>query len=56
MANFKISIDLLVMLVGTLVVTITGVVTGATFFTILGGSCLALIVIELVATRGHVTE
>lgn len=56
MAKSRISIDLLAMFITALAFTLLGVVTGAFFFTILCGSCLALIVIELVATRGHVSE
>ena len=56
MANIKISTDLLVMFVTAFGFTALGVVTGAFFFTILCGACLALITLELVATRGHVTE
>jgi len=47
MANFRISTDLLAMLITALLFTVIGVVTGA---------CLALILIELITTRGHVTE
>jgi hypothetical protein len=56
MAKFRISIDLLAMLIAALSFTLLGVVTGAFFFTILCGSCLALILVELIVTRGHVTE
>jgi hypothetical protein len=56
MATRRISIDLLTMLVASIGFTALGVVTGATFLVILCGSCLALILIELVASRGHVTE
>lgn len=56
MAKPRISIDLLAMFIAALVFTLLGVVTGAFFLTILCGSCLALILIELVATRGHSTE
>lgn len=44
------------MLVASIGFTALGVATGATFLTILCGSCLALILIELIVTRGHVTE
>lgn len=56
MAKLKISTDLLAMFVAALLFTLMGVVTGAFFITILCGACLALIVLELVVTRGHVTE
>ncbi len=56
MANLKISSDLLAMFIAALLFTALGVVTGAFFLTILCGSCLALIVLELIVTRGHVTE
>jgi len=56
MANFRISTDLLAMLITALLFTVIGVVTGAKFFVILCGACLALILIELITTRGHVTE
>ncbi|HYO44141.1 MAG TPA: hypothetical protein VES19_13155 [Candidatus Limnocylindrales bacterium] len=56
MAKLRISTDLLVMFIAALGFTLLGVVTGAFFLTILCGSCLVLIVIELIVTRGHVTE
>jgi hypothetical protein len=56
MAQTRISSDLLAMFIAALGFTVLGVVTGAFFLTILCGACLALIVIELVLTRGHVTE
>jgi hypothetical protein len=49
----KFSSDLLLMLAAALGFTAAGVVTGATFITILCGSCLALILIEVVATLRH---
>ena len=56
MATRRISVDLLAMLVASLLFTVLGFVTGAEFIVILCGACLVLILIELVATRGHVTE
>lgn len=56
MANLTISRDVLAMFITALAFTAVGIITGATFYVILCGSCLALIVIELVATRGHITE
>ena len=56
MAKLKISTDLLAMFVTAFLFTALGVVTGAFFLTILCGACLALIVLELIVTRGHVTE
>jgi len=55
-AKFKISLDLMLMLIVALGYTLVGVVTGATFFVILCGACLALILIEIITHRGHVTE
>lgn len=46
----KFSTDLLIMLVAALGFTAFGVVTGASFITILCGACLGLILIEVVAT------
>ena len=56
MAKLKISSDLLAMFAAAFLFTALGVVTGAFFLTILCGACLALIVLELIVTRGHVTE
>jgi hypothetical protein len=44
------------MLVASIGFTALGWFTGATFLVILCGACLALIVIELIATRGRVSE
>jgi hypothetical protein len=46
----RISSDLLVMLVAAIGFTAFGAVTGGTFLVILCGSCLALILIEVVGT------
>jgi hypothetical protein len=46
----RISPDLLVMLVAALGFTAFGAVTGGTFIVILCGSCLGLILIEVVST------
>lgn len=51
----RISSDLLVMLVAALGFTAFGAVTGAAFIVILCGSCLALILIEVVNTLRHRT-
>jgi hypothetical protein len=53
----RISSDLLVMLVVALAFTVFGVVTlpGGRFLVILCGSCLALILIEVVNTLRHRT-
>ncbi len=56
MAKFSISLDLMLMLVTAALFTVVGVVTGATFFVILCGACLGLILIEVITHRGHVTE
>jgi hypothetical protein len=56
MATRRISTDLLAMFVAAFLFTALGVVTGAKFFVILCGACLVLIVMELIVTRGHVTE
>ena len=53
----RISSDLLVMLVVAIAFTVFGVVTlpGGRFLVILCGSCLALILIEVVSTLRHRT-
>ena len=56
MAKSRLSIDILAMFIAALGFTLLGIVTGAFFLTILCGACLALIVLELIVTRGHVTE
>ncbi len=56
MANLRISSDLLAMLITALFFTLVGAVTGAKFLLILCGACLALILLELILTRGKVTE
>ncbi len=56
MAKLSISLDLTLMLLAAAFFTAVGFVTGATFFVILCGACLGLILIEIVTHRGHVTE
>lgn len=56
MAKSQISLDLMLMLVVAALFTAVGVVSGATFFVILCGACLGLILIEIVTHGGHVTE
>ena len=56
MATPRISNDILAMLIVSLAFTLVGFVTGAFFLTILCGACLALILIEIGVTRGHITE
>ncbi len=51
----RISSDLLVMLVAALGFTVLGAVTGGTFLVILCGSCLALILMEVINTLRHRT-
>lgn len=46
----KFSSDLLAMLAAAAAFTAFGVVTGATFITILCGACLGLILVEVVTT------
>ncbi len=52
----KLSSDLVIMTIVALAFTLLGLVTGAQFYLILCGACLALCVLELVATRGKITE
>jgi hypothetical protein len=54
--HVKFSSDLLLMFVFALVFTVVGFVTGAQFFVILCGSCLALCTLELFASRGRASE
>ena len=51
----RISSDLLVMLIAAVGFTVFGAVTGGTFLVILCGSCLGLILIEVVGTLRHRT-
>lgn len=46
----RISSDLLAMFMAALAFTLLGAVTGATFFVILCGACLALTGLEIVST------
>jgi hypothetical protein len=50
MAMRKISSDLLAMFIASIAFTVLGAVTGATFFVILCGACLALTTLEVVTT------